>query len=151
MNISRNSKANIILIFTILIFDQITKYIVSNYQINSKFNNLYLFSIDFVKNEGAAFNLFSNNTFFLSLISIFSSIIISLLLIYNRNLNVIDRYGLSFILAGSIGNGIDRVINGYVVDFINLNFISFPVFNIADLSINIGFFLILYNLIIKTK
>ena len=52
-----------------------------------------------------------------------------------------------FILGGTIGNGIDRVINGYVIDFINLKFIDFPIFNIADVSINIGFFIILYSLI----
>ena len=44
----------------------------------------------------------------------------------------------------------DRILNGYVIDFINLNFINFPVFNIADISINIGFILILYS-IFKNK
>ena len=53
----------------------------------------------------------------------------------------------SFILAGTVGNGIDRIIRGYVIDFINLNFIDFPVFNIADISINIGLIFIIYGLI----
>jgi signal peptidase II len=50
-------------------------------------------------------------------------------------------------LGGTIGNGIDRITKGYVIDFINLNFIDFPVFNIADISINIGFIFIIYGLI----
>jgi len=45
---------------------------------------------------------------------------------------------LSLILAGSIGNGLDRILNGYVVDFIKIKYFDFPVFNIADIVINIG-------------
>ena len=145
-------KFNLIIITsTILILDQTTKYIITNNIDNIKFNNLILFSIELVKNYGAAFNILSNNRLFLSLISIISSIIIILVLLNNKRINIIDSYGLSFILGGSIGNGIDRVIYGYVIDFINLNFINFPVFNIADISINIGFLLILYNLLKKNE
>ena len=145
-------KFNLIIITsTILILDQTTKYIITNNIDNIKFNNLILFSIELVKNYGAAFNILSNNRLFLSLISIISSIIIILVLLNNKRINIIDSYGLSFILGGSIGNGIDRVIYGYVIDFINLNFINFPVFNIADISINIGFLLILYNLLKKKE
>ena len=62
----------------------------------------------------------------------------------------IDLYSYSFILGGTIGNGIDRILKGFVIDFINLNIINFPVFNIADISINIGFIFLLYN-IFKNK
>ena len=141
------------IIFSIIIFslDQLTKYLIN---INSELylnKDFILFSINFVKNYGAAFNILSNNRLFLSLISIISSTIIILILLNNRKINLIDSYGLSLILGGSIGNGIDRVINGYVIDFINLKFINFPVFNIADISINIGFLLILYNLLKKNE
>ena len=82
------------------------------------------------------------------------SLIISLILIYLILRNSIDRsielYSYSFILGGTLGNGIDRIIKGYVIDFVNLNFITFPVFNIADVAINIGFLLIIYSLL-KTK
>ena len=50
-------------------------------------------------------------------------------------------------MGGTLGNGIDRITKGYVIDFINLNFIDFPVFNIADISINIGLLLIIYGFI----
>ena len=147
-----NVRLNLIIITsTILILDQSTKYLVTHNIDNIKFNNLILFSIEIVKNYGAAFNILSNNRLFLSLISIISSTIIILILLNNRKINLIDSYGLSLILGGSIGNGIDRVINGYVIDFINLKFINFPVFNIADISINIGFLLILYNLLKKNE
>ena len=62
---------------------------------------------------------------------------------------LIDQFELtsySFILGGTIGNGLDRILKGFVIDFINLNIINFPVFNIADISINIGFFFLIYNI-----
>ena len=68
-------------------------------------------------------------------------------ILYKKNLSNLDLFCYSFILAGTIGNGIDRITKGYVIDFINLNFIDFPVFNIADVSINIGFIFIIYGLI----
>ena len=132
-------------IFIILI-DQFTKYLIFyNYK---KFINIdfLLFRIDFVKNYGAAFNIFSGNRIFLSLISIIFSILLIYLILRKNNINTIDLYSCSFILGGTIGNGIDRIINGYVVDFINLNIINFPVFNIADISINVGFIFLLYRL-----
>ena len=105
-----------------------------------------LFKLDFVKNYGAAFNIFSGSRIFLSLISIIFSILLIYLILRKNNLNALDFYSYSFILGGTIGNGIDRILKGYVIDFINLNIISFPVFNIADISINIGFIFLLYNI-----
>ena len=132
-------------IFIILI-DQFTKYIIIyNYK---KFLNkdFLLFKLDFVKNYGAAFNIFSGSRIFLSSISILFSIIIIYLILRKNTLNSCDLYSYSFILGGTIGNGIDRIYKGFVVDFINLNIINFPVFNIADISINIGFIFLLYNI-----
>ena len=103
-----------------------------------------LFKLDFVKNYGAAFSLFSGSRIFLSLISIFFSILLIYLILRKNTLNTFELYSYSLILGGTIGNGIDRIYKGFVVDFINLNIINFPVFNIADISINIGFIILLY-------
>ena len=132
--------------FLIILIDQFTKYLMfynKKLFINKDF---LLFKLDFVKNYGAAFNIFSGNRIFLSLISIIFSILLIYLIFRKNNLNAIDLYSYSFILGGTIGNGIDRIFKGYVIDFINLNFINFPVFNIADISINIGFVFLLYNI-----
>ena len=132
-------------IFIVLI-DQFTKYLMF-YNKKSFINkDFLLFKLDFVKNYGAAFNIFSGSRIFLSLISILFSILLIYLILTKNTLNSFDLYSYSFILAGSIGNGIDRIFRGFVVDFINLNIINFPVFNIADISINIGFILLLYNI-----
>ena len=132
-------------IFIVLI-DQFSKYLMFYYKklfINKDF---LLFKLDFVKNYGAAFNIFSGSRIFLSLISILFSILLIYLILRKNNLNSLDLYSYSFILGGTIGNGIDRIYRGFVVDFINLNIINFPVFNIADISINIGFIFLLYNI-----
>ena len=136
-------------IFIVLI-DQFTKYLMfDNYKlfINKDF---LLFKLDFVKNYGAAFNIFNGSRIFLSLISIFFSIVLIYLISRRNTLTSIDLYSYSFILGGTVGNGIDRIFKGFVVDYINLNIINFPVFNIADISINIGFIFLLYN-IFKNK
>ena len=132
-------------IFIILI-DQFTKYLMfNNYKIFIN-KNFILFRLDIVKNYGAAFNIFSGNRIFLSLISIIFSILLIYLLFRNNNLNSTELYSYSFILGGTIGNGIDRLLKGFVIDFINLNTINFPVFNIADISINVGFVFLIYNI-----
>ena len=132
-------------IFIVLI-DQLTKYLMfynKKLFINKDF---ILFKLDFVQNYGAAFNIFSGSRIFLSLISIFFSILLIYLIFRKNTINALDLYSYSFILGGTIGNGIDRIFKGFVIDFINLNIINFPVFNIADISINIGFIFLLYNI-----
>ena len=135
----------------IIAVDQFTKYFIFyNFKLFEN-KDLFLFRLDFVKNYGAAFNLFSGSRIFLSLISILFSIILVYIILRKNSSNIIELYAYSLILGGSVGNGIDRIFNGFVIDFINLNFINFPVFNIADLSINIGFFLIIYCIFINSK
>ena len=122
-------------IFIILI-DQFTKYIMFyNYKffVNKDF---ILFRLDFIKNYGAAFNILSGSRIFLSIISIVFSILLIYIILKKNNLNS---------LGGTVGNGMDRILRGFVIDFINLNFINFPVFNIADISINIGFVFLIYS------
>ena len=140
----------LLLSLLIVIFDQLSKFLI-NINYKSIINrDLIVFSIDFVKNNGAAFNILSGSRLLLALISIVISIILIFLILKKNKFSNIDLYSYSFILGGTLGNGIDRVVRGYVIDFINLNFINFPVFNIADISINIGFFIILYS-VIKNK
>ena len=128
----------------ILIIDQFSKYLIFN---NKNLINIdfILFRLDLVKNYGAAFNIFNGNRLFLSFISIIFSVILLYLLLRKTCTSILESYSYSFILGGTLGNGIDRILKGYVIDFINLNIINFPVFNIADLSINIGFILIIYS------
>ena len=136
--------------FFIILIDQFTKNLIFFGYKSAINKDFIIFRLDFVKNYGAAFNIFSGNRIFLSCISIIFSILLTYLILRKNSLNSIDLYSYSFILGGTIGNGMDRILRGFVIDFINLNFINFPVFNIADISINIGFIFLLYS-IFKNK
>ena len=144
----KNNRYYLILISLLIILsDQFTKNVIS---INHKSlinKDLIFFSIDYVKNYGAAFNILSGSRIFLSTVSTIITLYLIYFILCKKNISNLNLLSYSFILAGTVGNGIDRIIKGYVIDFINLNFIDFPVFNIADISINVGLVLIIYGLI----
>ena len=107
-----------------------------------------VFDIVFVQNEGAAFNLLDGSKIFLICFSIFALSIISFYLI--RNISKISTLGIFFtslLSAGICSNMLERILYGYVRDYIKLNFIDFPVFNISDIFINIGVFAIIIIII----
>jgi signal peptidase II len=94
-----------------------------------------LLSFQLVHNHGAAYGIFQNQRFFLLGIS---SVVIVAGFIFSKNIgtNKWARLGLALLLIGTIGNFIDRLMLGYVVDFIDIRI--FPVFNIADVCIDCG-------------
>ncbi len=144
--IKQNRVNFILLSLLICLLDQLIKYFISIDYKSIVNTDLIFFTIDYVKNFGAAFNIFSGSRIFLSTVSFLFSLILIYFILKNNITKTIDLLSYSFILGGSLGNGIDRIFKGYVVDFINLNFINFPIFNLADIAINIGFFLLFYNL-----
>ena len=147
LNIKNNRFYFILLSILIFIIDQSTKNFI-NINYNTLINNdLIFFRIDYVKNYGAAFNILSGSKIFLSTVSTIITLVLIYIILNRKNINNLDLFSYSFILGGTIGNGIDRITKGYVIDFINLNFINFPVFNIADISINIGLILIIFGFI----
>ena len=145
MNTNYNNRINyLVLISFFCIIDQISKIYI-NLNFDKLLNrDLFILTIEYVRNYGAAFSLFSGSRLFLSFISLISSVFLTYFIFINEN-KLINKYGLSFILAGSIGNGIDRIINGYVIDFIKIKLIDFPVFNIADIAINTGVLILIIS------
>ena len=104
--------------------------------------------ITYVKNTGAAFSIFRNNTLFLIILSI---VIIGLLFYYLSKkiyLSKLENISYGLILGGAIGNLFDRIIYGYVIDFIDIYIFKFdyPVFNIADMAIVIGVIILIIDL-----
>ncbi len=95
-------------------------------------------------NTGAAFNIFSESTLILGMISLIISIGL-ILYIFKHNMDFPLNLGMAFLLGGCVGNGIDRWTLGYVVDFIELHHINFPIFNIADISINLAFICFIFH------
>ncbi len=153
MNIFRKRRMKpIINSFYIILIDQLSKVLILNTLGFERSKNIIpnLLNFSLVKNKGAAFSLFSNSTSLLTLISVLTTLIIILILLMYPPKSFWNLMGLTYLLGGTIGNGIDRFLKGYVLDFIQLVPINFPIFNVADVSINIAIFCFIINSI-KTE
>jgi signal peptidase II len=98
----------------------------------------HLVELTYVQNTGAAFSLFSEHTWMLAIVSAVVAIGISVLIFKQVVRHPFGLVSLSLVLAGAVGNLIDRVFMGYVTDMFHLLFIRFAVFNVADICVVIG-------------
>ncbi len=131
---------------TIILLDQLSKLLIIDKSINVIQNIL---SFTYTQNTGVAFGLIDNNLIFIILFNIvILGIIIKFLKENRESIDFVVLVSLILILSGGVGNLIDRLLRGYVVDFIKLEFINFPIFNLADISVTIGV-LILIIVIVK--
>ena len=134
-----------ILSIIFVLLDQASKYSVINY-LNKDIeviNNF--FYLIYTKNNGAAFSILTGRRIFLIIITV---LIIGALIYYiikNEISSKIEILAFSLIIGGSLGNLIDRITRGYVIDFISIKIFGyhFPIFNIADTLICIGVFILL--------
>jgi signal peptidase II len=137
-----------IIVILILSLDQFTKFLVNNklslYQTIPVIKEVFYISL--VHNRGAAFGLFKNQAYLFILTALFAIILIYFSLKESRKVSLYSA-SLGFILAGTIGNLIDRLRFGYVIDF--LDFRIWPVFNIADSAITIGAIVLGWCIIFK--
>ena len=110
-----------------------------------------IFSITFIQNEGAAFNLFDGYKIFLIVFSIVALIVLCFYTIKQiKRISTKGLFLISLMLSGIFNNMCERLIFGHVRDFINLKFIDFPVFNLSDIFINIGVLGVIF-IILKTN
>ena len=136
------------LIFILIFFDFFSKQLIFNLiNLNNFIKITFFFEITHIHNYGISFGLFSGiipSWFFVIL-----GIIITFLvfIIYLKSSKYIEKYGLILIIAGALSNILDRIYNGYVIDFIYLHYNQFywPAFNFADIYISIGIFLIIFQ------
>ena len=142
----------LISILLLIVFDQIIKYlIVSNFNIGEEkilIDNFLKFI--YIRNTGAAFGIFSGNIILLIGISLF--LIFYIVKEMKKNIdNNLSLLSFSLILGGAIGNLIDRVFRGYVVDFISFTLFKreMSIFNVADMYITIGVILLIINMLRK--
>lgn len=134
-----------------LIIDQVIKiFISSNMVLNQSLPIIKNFlSITLVHNDGAAFSILEGNTFLLIVIGIISVVGILYYLNKINHISNLDMWIYSLLIGGILGNLIDRIIYGYVIDYISV-FIGksyFPVFNFADICIVVSVLLILFTTI----
>ncbi|MDD4850929.1 MAG: signal peptidase II [Gemmiger sp.] len=110
----------------------------------------HVVELNYVLNDGMAFSLLSGKQAFLTIVTTLAlaGILIYLLL---KNPPKLEQAAWTLVLGGGIGNLIDRALNGQVVDYINLLFMRFAVFNFADICITVGVGLLLLSLLLEER
>lgn len=135
----------------VIITDQLSKlWIKSNLAIGESVFEIGFFRLTYVQNTGSSFGLFQNQNLVLSIVAITGACIILFLVFFMRHrieiLNTtLGKLSLGLIFGGTLGNLINRLSFGYVIDFIDFNY--WPAFNIADSSVVVGSILLAYSLI----
>ena len=156
--LNKNFYLNFSLVLFIFLIDRISKlYVIHKDKINfnseiysSKFLNIHL-----IWNEGIAFGLFSfNEDYLYNFLTFLIFIVIIFIIFMIRKSDLLRKYALLLVLGGALGNFYDRLVLGYVIDFLDFHWsgIHFPAFNIADMAITIGAVLfIMDNLFLSSK
>lgn len=135
-------------IFTLIfiICDQLIKILITNNLVEYQYIDVIknIFTITNVHNTGAAFSILSNNVALLISISLIALVLIYYYILRNIKYTKLDIIIYSLLIGGIIGNLIDRVIHGYVIDYLSVKIFNynFPVFNLADIGIVISVFLL---------
>ncbi len=131
-----------IITIIILIVDICSKMIVTKYigfgesiKVIDKF--IYL---THVRNTGVAWSMFDNNKYFVLIVSVIIIVGFMEYIYRNKPKNKSEKIAYGFILGGALGNFINRLVNGYVTDFIDINLFNYdyPIFNLADTFIVVG-------------
>lgn len=139
----------------LILIDQISKYIiVKTMNIGESISVIgEVLQITSHRNYGAAWGMLQNQMIFFYIITII--VLIALIYFYYKEAadNLLMQCGLMLIFAGAVGNFIDRLFRGNVVDFIDTKIINydFPIFNVADSCLTIGVFILLYELLFNQK
>ena len=141
--------------FLIIFFDQLTKILViKNFQLYESLSILPFFNLTFIVNYGFAFGFLNNPSLNqIIVILVIFSIIVYFLYLLIKTQDQFFRFSLILVLSGAVGNFIDRVLHGFVIDFIDIYLGSYhwPAFNLADSSITLGFILIMFNILFLNK
>ena len=139
----------IIILFIVLLIDQITKYMIC---MNDSFITVIdnFFYIDYTSNTGAAFSILSGHSIMLIVLTIIVCVMIYHIM-YSYKENKLNNLAFGILFGGILGNFLDRIFVGYVRDFISFKFGNyyFPTFNIADIAIVIGVILLIISTIVE--
>lgn len=145
---------NIILLIclNITIVDQLIKMGVSSLSNNIEVIKDF-FNITYAENTGAAFSILNNSRFFLILMGFGAVIMIMFFFIKNKKQTKLSIASYGILLGGIVGNLFDRIKYGYVIDYLDFRIFgyNFPIFNLADIAIVIGCFLLIIMLMMEDK
>lgn len=137
----------LVIIFLVIILDQITKYLAIGLKMGSIKVVENFMELVYVENRGAAFGILQGKKIILVFFTFFIIAALCYFLYKSRSrLSTISKVSISLIIGGAIGNLIDRVFRHFVIDFISVTFpngYEFPVFNVADIAVVCGTFLLI--------
>jgi len=142
----------IIIFFILVSLDLLSKYLIFNYIDLYKFIKITSFlDITHIHNFGISFGLFAETIPAVFLIIIGLLVVFFIIYLFLNAQNYFEYWGLFIIICGAIANIIDRIANGYVIDFIyfHINQYYWPAFNFADIYISVGIIMILLNMLKK--
>lgn len=133
--------------------DQFVKYwIVSNIDLGEVRGFIpNILSITHIRNTGAAWSILEGQMWFFYIITTVAVVVAVYLLWKNLHSSKWMTIGISLILAGALGNFIDRIRLGYVVDMFKTDFMNFPIFNVADSALVIGVILVFIDIILEER
>lgn len=143
----------IIIIGLLTALDQLTKFIIiskfSLYDTKPVINDV--FAITYIQNTGMSWGMFKGKRIIFIVLTF-----IALLFAFRIYYNVYDKkkyipikFCLILLISGALGNMLDRIRLGYVIDFLSFELIDFPVFNVADIMVVVSFFLLFFLLVFK--
>lgn len=143
----------LVIFLLVVIADQgLKNYIVTNFKIGDEHTVIPgILSFTYLQNDGAAWNIFSGQMILFYLISIAAIAVVVYYLFNPKYKNWLFDTGLALVLGGIIGNFIDRLHLKYVIDMLQLDFVQFNIFNIADSAITVGIVLVFIYLIFMSE
>lgn len=97
-----------------------------------------IMSLTYLRNYGAAYSILQNQQWLFTIVTLVVMSALTWYFVKNINGSLLTLFSLSLMIAGGLGNFIDRLRLGYVVDMFHLDFINFPVFNVADICLTVG-------------
>ncbi len=136
--------------FLLMVLDRVVKIAtLEHFEVNGGEDiDFGLFTFTFVKNQGAAFGVGQGQQPFFILMAVFICCLI-VWMVFSGEPTALQLLACILVVPGAVGNAVDRFEYNYVIDMINVNFIDFPVFNVADICITVGVVLLVLAVVLR--
>lgn len=148
-------KREVLLILAVVLLDQITKYAIeAQLSLGQSIEIIKgFFSLTYARNTGAAWSILSGQMTFFYIISTIALVVMTYFLFKTDKKENLQRIALALLIAGTIGNFIDRLMFQYVRDFLDFIIIGydFPIFNVADITLNVAIGLLILEAILEGR
>jgi signal peptidase II len=148
-------KREVALIFAVVALDQITKYAIeARLSLGQSIELIKgFFSLTYARNTGAAWSILTGQMTFFYIISTIALIVMTYFLWKTDKKETLQRVALALLIAGTLGNFIDRLMFQYVRDFLDFIIIGydFPIFNVADISLNVAIGLLILEAFLEGR